>query len=513
MQKTSYVLSDMFRFTKTRVLLSIVFGWLTLNSFSQELKFKFKGLPDTTVYLVRYYGPGLFYADTAQSKKGIVQFDGAKHHAGMYAVLLPNQHYAEFIYDNESVYLIVSDLTNLMGSVKVKQSENTKVYYRLVVYAQKQNQEIQKLNQIYSHYAIDSPQRDTLVKGVDSLRTLIQNFQYDLMREHPSLFVSDLMRLAVDMKLPDYPRNASGEVTDSNFIYNFFVAHYWDGVDLTDARLVYSPVFHQKLDRYFSTSGLIQHPDTIIKYADNLLEKMNQTDPSNKIFQYTLHHIATKYDTLRLMGMDKVVWFLTENYYCPPNNKAYWVDESTLKSLCEKKERIAGALIGNQAIPLILPDTTEKNWINFYDIQSEYLILYFWSPSCSHCKTDTPLLQKLYEAKFKPRGIEIFAIAQATGTDFELWKTFIQEHKLTFTNVGLTKNVYNQSMIDPTPLLPYTTLESLKYISTYDIYMTPSFFVLDKEKVILYKSIGISQLEVLMDEQTGHASDEKIIQH
>jgi len=101
-------------------------------------------------------------------------------------------------------------------------------------------------------------------------------------------------------------------------------------------------------------------------------------------------------------------------------------------------------------------------------------------------------------------------VAKATGTDFEDWKKFIREHNLTFINVGLTKNVYDQAMKDPRPLLQKTTLESLNYSDTYDVYSTPKMFVLDKDKKIKFKQIGISQLEMIMDDITGHGSDEKL---
>jgi thiol-disulfide isomerase/thioredoxin len=153
---------------------------------------------------------------------------------------------------------------------------------------------------------------------------------------------------------------------------------------------------------------------------------------------------------------------------------------------------------------LILTDTTEQNWINMYKVEAEYTVLYFWDPNCGHCKKTTPKLQTLYEEKFKKRGIEVFAVAKATGDDFVAWKKFIRDNKLSFINVGLTKSVYDQAMKDPRPLLQKTTLESLNYSDTYDVYSTPRIFVLDKDKKIKFKQIGVEQLEEIMDDITGH---------
>ena len=47
----------------------------TVSFYSQQnLKFKINGLQDTTVFLARYFGDKLYYADTAYSKNGTVVF-------------------------------------------------------------------------------------------------------------------------------------------------------------------------------------------------------------------------------------------------------------------------------------------------------------------------------------------------------------------------------------------------------------------------------------------------------
>ena len=175
-------------------------------------------------------------------------------------------------------------------------------------------------------------------------------------------------------------------------------------------------------------------------------------------------------------------------YYCPKETtKAFWMSDENLNKMCERVEKIGRTVIGGPAPVLILTDSTEKKWINCYDIEAEYTILYFWDPNCGHCKKVTPKLQTLYDEKFKEYGVEIYAVGKATGTDFEAWKKFIRVNKLTFINVGLTKNIYDQAMIDPRPLLEHTTLPSLNYSDTYDIYSTPRIFILDKDKKIVAK--------------------------
>lgn len=491
----------------------ILFVFILLVSASlsaQTLKFKIDGLKDTTVFLAKYFGPKLFYADTAQSKGGVVTFDASKHMGGMYAVVMPGPKYFEFILDTENVDMYVSDYNDLIGSMKVNRSVNNKVFYGYILFMTDHKKKMNDLNKRYESAPEGSAEREKIKEESKALNKEVMDYQKKIVEENKGYLVSDLIRLTMDIELPEPPKDANGVITDSNYVYNYYIQHYWDGVNFKDARLVNSPVYHNKLDKFFSKDGILQIPDTIVKYSFWMLNQMDQEDQNNKMFHYTLHHITYKYETMQIMGMDKVFYEMAVNYYCEPNNKAYWMTAENTKKLCDRAEKIGRTLIGNYAPMLILTDTTETNWINMYKIDAEYLVLYFWDPNCGHCKKSTPKLQTLYEKKFKPRGVEVYAVAKATGDDFEDWKKFIIEHKLNFINVGLTKSVYDQAMKDPRPLLQKTTLESLNYSDTYDVYSTPRIFVLDKDKKIRFKQIGISALEMIIDDLTGHSDDAKL---
>ena len=81
-------------------LVFILFTLLSLAGFSQKIKIKVSGEKDTTVFLVKYYGKGMYYADTAEMKKGMVEFKGSKQKPGVLALLLPGQKYFDFIYSS-----------------------------------------------------------------------------------------------------------------------------------------------------------------------------------------------------------------------------------------------------------------------------------------------------------------------------------------------------------------------------------------------------------------------------
>lgn len=500
-----------FTFMKRVLIVLIILASAGLNA--QTMKFKIEGMKDTTVFLAKYFGPKLYYADTAVSKGSVFQFDGSKQKPGMFAIVKGGGILFEFIYDKEPVDMYVGDMKDMVTSMKVNKSVNNEVFYKYILFMTANKKKMAELNKRYEALAADSPEREVLKQESKSLNKEVLSYQRKIIAENPGRFIATLVTLTLETDLPDFPRDEKGNITDSNYVYNYYIAHYWDGIDFKDSRIINAPVYHNKLEKFFSKDGVLQIPDTIVKYAVWMLEKMDQVDQENKVFQYTLSHIVNKYANMQIMGMDRVYWHLGANYYCPPNNKAYWMTPESTDDFCEKVTKIGRTLIGNYAPMLILTDTTEQNWINMYKIDAEYTVLYFWDPNCGHCKKTTPKLQTLYEKKFKDRNIEVFGVAKATGDDFEAWKKFIRDNKLTFINVGLTKNIYDQAMKDPRPLLQKTTLESLNYSDTYDVYSTPRIFVLDKDKKIKFKQIGISQLEEIMDDVTGHKNDEKLFPH
>lgn len=477
---------------------------------AQKLSFSADNIPDTTIYLARYFGPKLYYADTADVVNGKFSYDGSKHEAGLYAVIMPDGKYFEFIHDNEEVEMHVKDPKRLIPSTEVKKSENNKVFYEYIRFMTDNKKKANGINKEIAEIE-DKKKKDKLKGELKDINAGVKEYQKSIADKYPHLFVGVLVKMSMDVELPDHPRDENGAITDSNYVYHYYINHYWDNVNLKDPRIVKTPIFHNKLDKYFSSKGVLQIPDTICTRAEQLISQTDDVDQSNKVFQYIVHHVTNKYETSKIVGMDKVFCFMATNYYCPPNNKAYWMTEENTEKVCERAEKVCRTTPGVQSIPLILPDSTEENWVGSYDIKADYTVLYFWDPNCGHCKKITPKLQTLYTEKFQERNIEIYAVAKATGDEFDKWKKFIRENELSFINVGLTKTIYDQALEDPLPLLrSKTNIESLNYADTYDVYSTPRILILDKDKVILYKQISIGQLEEILDKLTGHEDDEKL---
>ena len=257
---------------------------------------------------------------------------------------------------------------------------------------------------------------------------------------------------------------------------------------------------------------MIQHWDTVTKFAFEFCDRLN---PTSKMFEYSVGWITSSFGKSKIMGMDKVYLEMLNRYYCTDNlegeSPAFWVGEDKFDDLCDNLKNKLRLTIGSKPFNLYLKDTSDQVWVDFYSLNSDYTILYFWDPECGHCKKTTPKLETLYKEKCKARNIEIFSVGKAIGDDFGKWKKFIRENKLTFINAAITDRLYTDAKETPEKFVPLypgepnkpTTLESLNYQNTYDIFSTPKVFLLDKDKKIIAKSISISQLEEMLDRLQG----------
>jgi thioredoxin-related protein len=92
-----------------------------------------------------------------------------------------------------------------------------------------------------------------------------------------------------------------------------------------------------------------------------------------------------------------------------------------------------------------------------------------------------PRLKELYNSQ-ETRSFEIMAVS--IDTSKTAWTKFIKEEKLNWINVSDLKGYYGKSADE------------------YNVYATPTIFLLDREKKILAKPVTLMELEqALRDHQ------------
>ena len=486
---------------------------LSFNAYSQKMKFKVEGVKDTTVFLAKYWGKRLFYEDTAVIKGGIVEFTAKPDlKPGMLAVIFPGQKYFEFIYNKEEIS-IETKSPDFVPNLVVKKSTENKLFIPYIQFLATQRAKASKISDEIKGLAKTDELHKTKTAELEAISKEVLTYQKKLIAENPNSFTGKMVKMSLDIDLPEAPKDEKGVITDSSFVFRYFKKHFWDNTDLKYDGLVNTPIFENKLEQYLGKTVILQDPDTILAYA---LPFCNGLTKGSEMFKFCVDNITNSFGKSNVMGMDKVYLHMLKNYYCSRDasgkSPAFWMTEEKLKSACEDLDIKIRLVKGEVPPNITLPDSTDVVWKDFYSLKSDYTILYFWDPECGHCKKTTPKLQELYAKKLKARNVEVFAVGKATGEDFEKWKKYIKDQGLTFINVGLTKKLFEAVSQDAGPIVRSgkTDLNSLNYHKTYDIFATPRIFLLDKNKKIIAKQLTISQLEDLLDHLQKAEDSEKL---
>jgi thiol-disulfide isomerase/thioredoxin len=144
--------------------------------------------------------------------------------------------------------------------------------------------------------------------------------------------------------------------------------------------------------------------------------------------------------------------------------------------------------LGKKAPNIIVKDTAMERFIQLYDVEAKFTIVYIWSPDCGHCKKATPKLKEVYD-RYKDKGVEVFAV----GSEFEneAWKQFIIDFDLNWIN-GSDGGDFRSN---------FRTL--------YDVYSTPQTYLLDENKEILAKKMSVESLENMLEFYLEKAESEE----
>ena len=447
---------------------TILFSLLITRSNAEgyELKFQVKGIKDTVCYLANYYGDKTYLTDTARvDAKGKFVFEGdSVLPGGIYIIAgQSNNKYFECIVDKEQQFSIVTDLTDVSANAKISNSLDNELFFEYIVRNIDHYKKMEVLKQRKATFK-DQPDSLTVVnEEIESAAKNLENFQQQLINENTESFVSVLLNA---MKEPEVPEKFtdSGRA-DSIYQYQYYKNHYWDNFDLTDDRLLRTPLFNNHIERFF-TQVVYQHPDSIVQEADVFIGK---TRESKEVFKYSVWFLTYKFEMSKVMGFDEIFVHMVDTYYS--TGEAFWADSTVVVSLAKRADELRGVLIGSNAPNLILIDTA-GGFKSMYHTNARFLVLLFYESDCNHCKKEIEALKTWLEED--TYDVKVFAVC--TDTSLVEWKKFIHDHELDWINVNGTRSV------------------TADYHDLYDISMTPTLFLLDEKKKILAKRLKSEQL-------------------
>lgn len=281
-------------------------------------------------------------------------------------------------------------------------------------------------------------------------------------------------------KVPPAEEHPGGRY-DTLYAFNYFKSHYWDGIAFDDARLIRTPFFEARLNKYFDEL-VSPEPDSIIPEIDYML-LYARTQP--EMFQFLTVFFVQKYVNPKYMGQDAVFVHLFEKYI--NTGMTPFFTDSYREFLDRRAFSLMANLIGKPA-PNLEMITADGRKLPLYNVNSDFTVVLFWDPTCGHCKELLPRLDSIYNAKWKNEGVAVYAVK--VGGPEDEWKKMISSHNI-------------QHWIHVYPPEGYEEKEIAAgrpgYRQLYDVYMTPIMYLLDKDKRIIAKKLTYLQMDDIIN--------------
>ena len=466
------------QFTKSITVISILISSFAFagNPEGYNIKVSAKGLKEgDKCLLANYYGDKQYIKDSARvDAKGEVIFKGKeKLPQGIYLFVPPNKNkYFDFVMDAGQNFSLETDTLDYVKNMKVKSSEENKFFYEYQHFMAEQQKRIEPLRARYSAQKKGNDSIKIIQAEMQDIDDAVKKYKTDFIKTNPQSFVSKLFKSMDEPIIPEPPLLPNGK-KDTTFAYHYYKTHFFDNIDLTDDRMLRTPIFGNKIKQYMEKLTP-QTPDSINISCDYLIEKA-RANP--EMYKYMVYWLTYTYESSNIMGMDAVFYHMVKKYY--ETKQTPWVDSTQMYKIINRANTVGPLLIGKKAPGIIMPDSTGKN-VSLYDVKSKYTVVIFWDHGCSHCKKEVPKLVEAYNTKLKAKGVEVFAVE--TEDKPEDWKKFIRENKMNWFNVH-QPDEYSRAVTK----------------KIYDIYSTPVIYLLDENKVIKAKRIDSDQLDGFID--------------
>ncbi|GIV34498.1 MAG: hypothetical protein KatS3mg031_2033 [Chitinophagales bacterium] len=485
------------------ILYSFILATASLNlGYSQaqnqggyEIKVKINNLKNDTIYLAYHYGDKQYIKDTAVlDSKGIAVFKGPeKLPGGFYLIVYPNKNFFEIIV-NEQRFYVENDTTDFQKNLKTSGSVENKIFAEDMAFISQKQKERQALENEKKAAEGDAQKMKDIQARLEALDKEVKNFRNKLAQNYPNSFYVKFLKSLEEVEIPEPPRDAEGKPIDSFFEYRYYKDHYFDNIDFTDDRMLRTPTFHKKVMTYLE-KVVPQHPDSIGKYCDIILERSR---PNPEMFKYWLITLLNYYAKSNIMCQEAVYVHLVENYYA--KGDATWVSDDDLYRITDRAKKLKPTLCNRVAPNMYLRDLN-NNLIPLHSIKAKYLMVYIYDPDCGHCKKETPKFVEAYKKIVDSMHIDFKVYAAPTlhlhkgeydenknpifsndPKDLNAWPDFVKQYHLErWINVA---DLYLQD----------------NFRALYDINSTPQEFLLDADKKIIAKRFNAEQLVKIIED-------------
>lgn len=454
------------------IFLVITFG---AKAEGYRISVQWKGLEDSTIILAHYYNSQIYADDTIQlNSNGEGAFTGDKPlQQGLYVLYFNASNFFDFILGSDQNFEMKTSTGDLLGNLSFLGSqENSDFLNYQRTLSQKMTEKKALTDQLKSQ---DPEVKKNAQSKASELDKQVKQFIDQEIEKNPKNMYGLFLRLTEQLIVPEPPYEKTTPKYDSLawiYTYNYRRDHFFDKLDFTDERMLFTQVLKPRLDSYFNEI-LFPNPDSIIGQAKKILKA---AEPNPITFQYFTQYLLNNSSQSKYMGMDAVFLFIADNVYL--NGKATWADSTVLRDIAQEAYLTRPNIIGNVA-----PDLTMENINGDYESihlsSADFTILVFYEYDCGHCKEDIPKLYNDVYLNFLNYNIDVYAVCM--NDNKAKWQEFVEKNQMEGWH----------HLWDPD--------HASKFRWKYNIKTTPTIYLLDREKKIVAKRIDNDNLSKFLN--------------
>jgi len=464
------------------------------------------------LYLYKCYGDTMPLIDSIRTdKKGDFLFltsslDKMGEQSGLYKIDLQKNQFFYFLYNSslpkiedrsvniktlyksDFFYNIATDsLVVLSPSAKKNEGyEDNKLFYEFQNIQQKINIANYFLLQMMRLYPLPDPfhkqiedeyfvRYDAMDKFVKKLQASSQEIARQSLAK--KLTYAYYQSVLPDWKQPDPWRDS------------IIAFHYFDYFNPADSFYYQTNILPEKIDVFLQlrTNKKDSYGQPI---RDEMISAIAAQDFMEKIkgnqrnFDFCLNYFLKKFNKEHLND----AFFFLYNKYGKPLTGDCASSNTDLNWAREKASVLQGIQIG-----IIAPDfeiypiensnysaTAENGKLKMLQLKEDYTLILFWATWCSHCTEAVPKIKETisnFNADLAIKGKKLITVTISLDTDKEKYLKYLKEQGLqSFINFSEYKGW--QSEIG----------------KKYNVYATPTMFLLDKDKRIISKPTTLEEL-------------------
>ncbi len=255
-------------------------------------------------------------------------------------------------------------------------------------------------------------------------KQLVIERRQQIIKEHPGTFLATYLTALqpVEGNIPE----TTGDLNQMMETYQYRRRHFFDHMDLSDVRLLRTPLYHETV-KYYVTKFITQQTDTLIHVAYRMLE---QASGNYETFFYMSDFLIDFSLRTKIKDINKLHNFVLRNRDML-GTKAFSLISTKSKTNYFKlpDEKAFQDRLENMSLT-----DTDGQVFNPQTVRSKYRIFYFWKNDCPRCVADASRWQTVLN---KYQNKSCFGVVVNTKNDVHQQENRILAYEPLCVNVSI----------------------------------------------------------------------------